>query len=156
MPSGVARDEGAAFDFRVRADVEVWQRRSPGATAAPIFQKRLRRNPTGPVRHRQSLKHGGIEPAIKIGGGGERGREFGVDDGVDGNRALRNCSAKLLLRPREPDWIGGGDVQQDVRVEENHSSPRVSFITSCVFVPEIAAPRARCNQHSTGGGVARR
>jgi hypothetical protein len=99
--------------------------------------------PSRGVRQRQPLKHRRIDPLIEVGCGGERGRELRIDDGVDRNGPLGGGGPELPLRPGELDGIGGGNVEQDVRVEKCHSSPRVSAITSFVLAPGIAAPRAR-------------
>jgi hypothetical protein len=155
ITSGIARDESVAFDFRVRPNVKVRQRRSLRAAAAPIFQKGLRRDPARRLRQSQPPKYGRIEPPIKIGGGAERRSEFCVNDRVDEDRSLPGCGSELALRPREPNWIGCRDVQQGVRVKKNHSSPRVSAITSRVLTPGIARPRACGNQLSTGAGIVR-
>ena len=53
--------------------------------------KSLRGEPSLFAWQRQSQKYCGIEPMIKVGGCGECGCKFGVDDGIDGNRTLRLC-----------------------------------------------------------------
>ena len=113
----VAGDESVAFGFGLCSDVEIRQRRGFRSAAAPVFQKGLRCEPPGGVRQYQSLKNRRIKPLVKISSGGEGGREFRIDDWVDENRTLAGGGAELLLRPRQPDWISRGDVQQDVRIK---------------------------------------
>jgi len=153
ITSSVARDECVAFDFRVGADVEIRQGRGFRSSALPIFQKGLSGQPPGGVRQRQSSKNGRINPLTQIGGGGESRGKFGGDDRVDENRPLSGGVAEFALRLGQPDRVSRGNVQQGVRVEQIHSSPRVRFMTSSVLAPGIAAPRARFSQLSTGGGA---
>ena len=88
ITSSVARDECVAFDFGVRADVEIRQRRGFRSSALPVFQKSLSGQPPSGVRQRQSSKNCRIKPLIQIGGGGESRGKFGVDDRIDENRPL--------------------------------------------------------------------
>src|SRR3954467_14449887 len=101
----------------VRADVKIWQWRYLRAATTPRFQKRLSRNPRRGVRQRQPLKHRWIKPSIQIGGGGESRGQFGVDNWVDENWPLGSTGPEFLLRPRQPDWIRSGNVQQDAGVK---------------------------------------
>jgi len=39
-----------SVNFRVRTNVEIWQRRSLRAAAAPVFQEYLCRDPAGGIR----------------------------------------------------------------------------------------------------------
>jgi len=155
IAGGVSRDERSLLNFSMSADIKIWQWRGFRAAASTVFQKSLRREPAGTVRQRQPLKDRRIKPPIQIAGSCESRCQFRVDDWVDENRSLRCGRAKLVLRPGEPDRVGSRDVQQHVRVEKIHSSPRVRAITFLVVSPGRAAPRAHCNQLSTGGGVAR-
>ena len=98
ITSGVARDERVSFNFRVRSDVEVRQWRGLGATATPVFQVRLRREPAGGVRQWQPLKNHRIEPAVQIGGGGKSRGKLGIDDRVDENGSLRGGDPEFFLR----------------------------------------------------------
>jgi hypothetical protein len=152
---GVPCDERPLFNFSMSADIKIWQWRGSCAAASTVFQKSLRREPPGTVRQRQPLKDRRIKPPVQIPGSCESRCQFRVDDWVDENRSLRCGSAKLVFRPSEPNRVGSRDVQQHVRVEKIHSSPRVRAITSPVVSPGRAAPRAHFNQLSTGGGVAR-
>ena len=149
IAGGVPRNECPLLDFSMSADIEIWQWRGFRAAASTVFQKSLRREPPGTVRQRQPLKDRRIKPPVQIAGSCESRCQFRVDDWVDENRSLRCGSAKLVLRPSEPDRVGSRDVQKI------HSSPRVRAITFPVVSPGRAAPRAHCNQLSTGGGVAR-
>jgi hypothetical protein len=155
IAGSVSCDERPLFNFCMSADIEIWQWRGFRAAASTVFQKSLRREPPGTVRQRQPLKDRRIKPPVQIAGSCESQCQFRVDDWVDENRPLRCGSAKLVLKPSEPDRVGSRDVQQHVRVEKIHSSPRVRAITFPVVSPGRATPRAHCNQLSTGGGVAR-
>ena len=155
IAGGVSRDERPLLNFSMSADIKIWQWRGSRAAASPVFQKSLRREPPGTLRQRQPLKDRRIKPPVQIAGSCESRCQFRVDDWVDENRSLRCGSAKLVFRPSEPDRVGSRDVQQHVRVEKIHSSPRARAITFPVVSPGRAAPRALCNQLSTGGGVAR-
>jgi len=147
--------ERPLFNFSMSADVEIRQWRGFRAAASTVFQKSLRREPPCTIRQRQPLKDRWIKSPVQIAGSCESRCQFRVDDLVDKNRPLRCGRAKLVFRPSEPDWVGSRDVQQHVRVKKIHSSPRVRAITFPVVSPGRAAPRARFNQLSTGGGVAR-
>jgi len=155
IAGSVPCNERPLLHFSMSADLEIWQRRSFRAAASTVFQKSLRRKPPGTVRQRQPLKDRRIKPPVQIAGSCESRCQFSVDDWVDENRPLRCGLAKLVFRPGKPDRVGSRDVQQHVRVEKIHSSPRVRAITFPVVSPGRAAPRAHCNQLSTGGGVAR-
>jgi hypothetical protein len=155
IAGSVPCDERPLFNFCMSADVEIWQWRGFSSAASTVFQKSLRCEPPGTVRQRQPLKDCRIKPPIQIAGSCESRCQFRVDDWVNENRPLRCGIAKLLFRPSEPDRVGSRDVQQHVRVEKIHSSPRVRAITFPVVSPGRAAPRAHFNQLSTGGGVAR-
>ena len=153
---GVPRDQSSLFDFGMCSDVEIRQRRGLCTPRTPVFHKCLRCQPARRIRQWQSPENRRIKPSVQIGGARKSRSQFGVDDRVDENRPLNGGGAKLQFRPGHPCGIRCGDVQKDVRVEKIHSSPRVRAITFAVVSPERAAPRARCNQLSTGAGVARR
>jgi hypothetical protein len=155
ITSRIPSDQCPLLNFSMSTDIEIRQWRGFCAAASTVFQKRLRREPSGTVRQRQPLKNCRIKPPVQIGGTGKSRCQFRVDNRVYENRPLCRSRAKLVFRPSEPDRVGSRDVQQHVRIEKIHSSPRVRAITFPVVSPGRAAPRADCNQLSTGGGVAR-
>jgi hypothetical protein len=155
ISGSVPCDERPLFNFCMSANVEIRQWRGFRAAASTVFQKSLRREPPGTVRQRQSLENRRIKPPVQFAGTGKSRCQFRVDDWVDENGPLRCGRAKLVFRPSEPYWVGSRDVQQHVRVEKIHASPRVRAITFPVVSPGRATPRADCSQLSTGGGVAR-
>lgn len=59
-----------------------------------------------------------------------------MDDIID-REGIKQCGGlKLGLRPRSPDRIFRNEVEQDVRVDQEHAqSPRVSAMISSVVIP---------------------
>ena len=155
ITGSIPRDECPLLNFSMSSNIKIGQWRGFCTTASAVFQKCLRREPPGGVRQWQSLKDRRIEPPVQIGTTCKSGGQFRVDDRIDENRPLSSSRAELVFRPCKPDRVGCRDVQQHVRVEKIHSSPRVRVITFSVVSPGRAAPRAYCNQLSTGRGVAR-
>jgi hypothetical protein len=155
ITSSIPSDECPLLNFSMSTDIEIRQWRGFCAAASTVFQKRLCREPSSTVRQRQPLKNCRIKPPVQVGGTGKSRCQFCVDNRVNENRPLCRSRAKLVFRPSEPDRVGSRDVQQHVRIEKIHSSPRVRAITFPVVSPGRATPRADCSQLSTGGGVAR-
>ena len=155
ITGSISRHQRPLLDLGMGSDIEIGQRRGLRAATTTIFQKGLCGDPPSGVRQRQPPKNRRIKPFVQVGSTRKSRCQFSVDDWIDENRSLRCDRAKLVFRPREPCRVGGRDVQQHVGIEKFHSSPRVRAITFAVVSPERAAPRARCSQLSTGGGVPR-
>ena len=64
--------------------------------------------------------------------------------------AVSPSRASMLLRPAGPVRIHGGDIDQDIAVDENRpqSSPRVRAMISSVDMRTVALPRRRCTIRS--------
>jgi hypothetical protein len=113
--------------FGVRPNGKIRQRRGFRAAAAPVFQKRLSRNPTGGAWQRQPLKDRWIKPSIQVGSSGKGRRKFRVDDRVDGNRPMPGGILEFILLPGS----------------QTGSGPCLNNLREDAWPPPAAAPHPR-------------
>lgn len=69
-------------------------------------------------------------------------RKFGINDIVDQRRGGESGRFELLNRPVSPGSIIGHEIEQDIRVDERQTSPRVSAMIASVVSPSPAYPRS--------------
>src|SRR5579872_3186940 len=69
--------------------------------------------------------------------------EFSVNDIVDRKWLSPACGIQLLLRPICPGRVAGGNIDDHVGIEKDHSSgsPRRKRMNSSVVMPRSSVPR---------------
>ena len=118
VPLRVPGQHAMAVDCRVCAEVEVRQRRRSGAATAAIGEERLAGEEPRLERELLPLEDVRGKLIVVLFDGGEADRDLGVDDGVDDERALIRGVRQGAGGPRRPRRVFGGDVEQDVAVDE--------------------------------------
>src|SRR6202044_1101984 len=135
IASRVAREQGCARDARVRSDKEVRQRRGPRSTGAPIQSESLRRAEGGGFGYFSQPQIERLDLRVTVRLRFKSNRKLRVNDRVDQQRTASMGGHDRMTRPIRPCAIAGRDVDQDIRVDEDQSSPRVMRMTSSVERP---------------------
>ncbi len=115
----IAGNEEQTFDFGVRADIKIRQRRGLCAATFSIGEERFAGAITRFVRKAQALKEGRTQPAVQRGLRIECGSEFGLDDWINQDMSLGGGFAELFAGSLQPLRISGDNVEQDVGVEHS-------------------------------------
>src|SRR5438552_12124002 len=142
---GAAGEERQALDQDVGPDEEVRERRGPLAAALAVGREGAGRRPGGAVRQRQppyaGVGKGLLEQRLSF----EAEAELCIDDGVHCDRATLGRAGERLLRPDPPSRVPGPEIDEDIRVDEDHRSPpRVMAMSrSVVSLPFQEAPLSR-------------
>src|SRR5262245_32275322 len=133
-----------AGDCSVGTDVEVRQRRGTRAALSPVGEERLACEECRLVGQGLAAEDVGGDRFVELLDGGEADRDLGVDDRVDDERAVVDGVRQSVRGPLVPGWVLGGDIEQDVAVDEGRAHGwRVRARISSVVMRETARPRRR-------------
>lgn len=141
IASRIAREQGCGGHAGVRSDKEVGQRGGPDPAGAPIQSESLRRAEGGGFGYFGQRQIELLDLCVTVRLRFKPDRKFRVDDRVDQQWAAGVGGDDRVTRPIRPCAIAGRDVDQNIRVDEDQSSPRVMRMTSSVEKPRIGRRR---------------
>src|SRR5271167_1034013 len=137
----VAREQGCGGHAGVRSDEEVRQRGGPHSAGAPIQSESLRGAEGSGFGYFGERQIELLDLRVTIRLRFKPNRKLRVDDRVDQQWAAGMGGDDRMTRPIRPWAIAGRDVDQNIRVDEDQSSPRVMRMTSSVERPRIGRRR---------------